>query len=110
MSEDALSAAVQPFILQPLVENAVRHGVANSASGGDVAVRIARDEGVVTLSVMNTIAAGAVSEGMAGTGLQCLRERLVLKYGPGRATVTVGEGTKFLVVVTLPWSPVDARA
>jgi LytS/YehU family sensor histidine kinase len=82
VGEDALAAAVPPFILQPLVENAVRHGVANSASGGDVAVRIARDQGVVTLSVTNTIADGAGSAGMAGTGLQRLRDRLALKYGP----------------------------
>lgn len=109
VSEDALSGAVPPFILQPLVENAVRHGVANSPSGGDVAVRIARDEGVVTLTVMNTMAAEAGTAGMAGTGLQRLRERLALKYGPGRATVVVGEGTKFLVIVTLPWKSMDSR-
>jgi hypothetical protein len=110
VSENALTAAVPPFILQPLVENAVRHGVANSPSGGDVAVRIARDDGVVTLSVTNTIAAGTGSGGMAGTGLQRLRERLALKYGPERATVVVAEGPRFAVAVTLPWHAVDSRA
>ncbi len=110
VKEDALAAAVPPFILQPLVENAVRHGVANTASGGDVAVRIARDEGVVTLSVTNTIADGVGSAGMAGTGLRRLRDRLALRYGPERATVVVATGTKFAVLVTLPWNPVDARA
>lgn len=110
VKEDALDAAVPPFILQPLVENAVRHGVANSPSGGDVAVRIRRDEGLVTLSVTNTIAAGARSAGMAGTGLQRLRDRLALKYGPGRAAVVVAEGTKFAVMVTLPWELRDSPA
>jgi hypothetical protein len=110
VSEDALDAPVPPFILQPLVENAVRHGVANSAAGGDVAVRIARDQGVVTLTVTNSIAGGATSAGMAGTGLQRLRDRLSLKYGPERATVVVANGTTFAVAVTLPWNPVDARA
>jgi hypothetical protein len=109
VSEHALDAAVPPFILQPLVENAVRHGVANSPSGGDVSVRIARDDGVVTLSVANTIAAGAAPSGMAGTGLQRLRERLALKYEPGRTHVEVATGTRFLVSVTLPWEPKDAR-
>jgi hypothetical protein len=46
---------------------------------------------------------------MPGTGLQRLRERLALEYGPGRATVVVGEGTKFLVIVTLPWKSMDSR-
>lgn len=109
VSEDALAAAVPPFILQPLVENAVRHGVADSPSGGDVSVRIARDAGVVTLSVKNSIAAESVPAGMAGTGLQRLRDRLALKYDPGRASVTVANGTSFAVMVTLPWQPRDAR-
>jgi LytS/YehU family sensor histidine kinase len=64
---------------------------------------------MVTLSVTNTIADGAGSAGMAGTGLQRLRDRLSLKYGPERATVVVANGTKFAVAVTLPWNPVDAR-
>jgi LytS/YehU family sensor histidine kinase len=110
VSEDALDAAVPPFILQPLVENAVRHGVANSPSGGDVAVRIARDDHVVTLSVTNTRTDGAGSSGMAGTGLQRLRDRLALKYKPDRAAVVVTAGTRFAVAVTLPWEPGDLRA
>jgi hypothetical protein len=105
VSEDALDAAVPPFILQPLVENAVRHGVANSPSGGDVAVRIARDDRVVTLSVTNTTTDGAASSGMAGTGLQRLRDRLALKYEPDRAAVVVTSGARFAVAVTLPWEP-----
>jgi LytS/YehU family sensor histidine kinase len=109
VSEHALDAAVPPFILQPLVENAIRHGVASSPSGGDVAVRIARDDGVVTLSVANTIASGTASGGMAGTGLQRLRERLALKYEAGRAKVEVATGTKFAVSVTLPWETKDSR-
>jgi len=110
VSENALGGAVPPFILQPLVENAVRHGVANSPSGGDVAVRIARDGDTVTLSVANTIAAGAVPAGMAGTGLQRLRDRLALKYDRERATVVHSSGATFSVVVTLPWEPLDARS
>jgi hypothetical protein len=108
--DEALAAAVPPFILQPLVENAVRHGAANSPSGGDVSVRIARDDGLVTLSVKNSIAPGAAPAGMAGTGLQRLRDRLALKYEPGRASVTVATGTSFAVVVTLPWHPRDTAS
>lgn len=110
VSEHALDASVPPFILQPLVENAIRHGVAGSPSGGDVAVRIARDDGVVTLSVSNTIAAGDGAAGMAGTGLQRLRDRLALKYAADRAGVVVTTGSRFAVAVTLPWEPGDSRA
>jgi signal transduction histidine kinase len=105
VSPDALDAAVPPFILQPLVENAVRHGVANSPSGGDISVSIARDDGSVLMWVANTMAGGAGAEGMAGTGLQRLRERLALKYAPGTTLVEVATGTKFAVSVRLPWQP-----
>jgi signal transduction histidine kinase len=108
--EPALEAAVPPFILQPLVENAVRHGVANAPAGGDVSVRIACTDGLVTLSVKNSIAGGAAASGMAGTGLQRLRDRLALKYDAGRASVTVATGTSFAVTVTLPWQTREAQA
>ena len=108
VSEAALDAAVPPFVLQPLVENAVRHGVANSPSGGDIAVSIARDEGSVLLWVANSMSNGT-APGMAGTGLQRLRERLALKYAPGTTRVEVAAGTKFAVSVRLPWQPKDAR-
>jgi Histidine kinase len=103
VSEAALDAEVPPFILQPLVENAVRHGVANSPSGGDIAVSIARDEGSVLLWVSNSIVNGTAPAGMAGTGLQRLRERLALKYAGERTEVEVATGTKFAVSVRLPW-------
>jgi hypothetical protein len=105
VSEAALDAAVPPFILQPLVENAVRHGVANSPAGGDIAVGIARDDGSVLLWVANSVTDGAVPPGMAGTGLQRLRERLALKYPAGSTHVEVATGTKFAVSVRLPWQP-----
>jgi LytS/YehU family sensor histidine kinase len=102
VSPDALDAAVPPFILQPLVENAVRHGVANSPAGGDIAVSIARDDGSVWLRVANSVSHHA-GDGMAGTGLQRLRERLALKYAPGTTDVEVATGTRFAVSVKLPW-------
>jgi len=110
VSPDALEAAVPPFILQPLVENAVCHGVANSPAGGDIAVGIARDEGSVLLWVANSVTNGSASAGMAGTGLQRLRERLALKYPAGSTKVEVATGTQFAVSVRLPWEPKDTRA
>jgi hypothetical protein len=109
VDDAALRAAVPPVTLQPLVDYAIRHGVANAAGGGDVAVRIARDGEIVTLSVTNTLCAGAPA-GMAGTGLQRLRDRLTLRYGRDRAAVVVTAGTRFTVAVTIPWDAQDAPA
>ena len=108
VSADALDAVVPPFILQPLVENAVRHGVAGSPDGGDITVSISRDDRSVLLRVANTLTDGS-SEGMAGSGLPRLRERLALKYAPGTTQVDVDTGSRFAVSVRLPWQPAGTR-
>jgi hypothetical protein len=104
VDDPALSAQVPPFVLQPLVENAVRHGAAASPEGGAVTLRIARVDHRVCIVVRNSVpAGGAAAAGMAGSGLRRLRERLELKYGPGRAGVetTAAEGD-FTVTMTVP--------
>jgi hypothetical protein len=108
VDDSTLDVAVPPFILQPLVENAVHHGAAASPSGGGLAIRISRDGGAITLTVRNRSTAGAGAAGMAGTGLQRLRERLALKYGTDRATVFATGGAEFAVTVTLPCEPGEA--
>ncbi len=104
IADDALSVRVPPFILQPLVENAVHHGAAAAADGGTVAIHIARHDGVVRIAIRNSVpASGSAAAGMAGTGLRRLRERLELKYGASRAVVEPrAAGGDFVVTVTVP--------
>lgn len=75
----ATSARVPPLMLQPLVENAVRHGVEPAAGGGWVRVQATRQRGQVEVLVTNSIGdeAGAPGSGMA---LHNLRERLRLLH------------------------------
>lgn len=104
IDDNALGTRVPSFLLQPLVENAVRHGAAVSPEGGDLAIRIAQQNGTVTIVVRNSapLLEGAVG-GMAGSGLRRLRERLELKYGPQRSAVeTTTAAGDFTVTVTLP--------
>lgn len=101
VDERALSARVPPFVLQPLVENALRHGAAASLEGGLVAIRIALADGMIHLVIRNTVA--GADAGMAGSGLRRLRDRLDLTYGPGRANLeAAAEGDDFVVTVTIP--------
>lgn len=51
---DALSACVPPLILQPLVENAVQHGIARSEDGGWIRIIARRTHGRLSLSVVNS--------------------------------------------------------
>jgi two-component system sensor histidine kinase AlgZ len=72
-------ARLPPLLLQPLVENAVRHGVEPSALGAQVRISTQRRGSVVVIKVSNTMPAGP---GPAGTGeaLRNVRERLSLLH------------------------------
>jgi two-component system sensor histidine kinase AlgZ len=75
----AVGARVPPLMLQPLVENAVRHGVEPAAEGGWVRVQATRVRGQVEVVVTNSIGdeTGPPGSGMA---LHNLRERLRLLH------------------------------
>jgi LytS/YehU family sensor histidine kinase len=84
--EAALAVSVPPFALQPLVENAILHGVAPRASGGLVEVSARRANGRICLAVRDD-GPGTSEEAIAAsprTGLRLLEERLAALYG-GRA-------------------------
>ncbi|MDB5931076.1 MAG: histidine kinase internal region [Polaromonas sp.] len=75
----AALARLPPLLLQPLVENAVRHGVEPSASGAQIRISTARRGGKVVIKVTNSVPAGT---GQAGHGLALtnVRERLFLLH------------------------------
>ncbi len=81
---DVRDRMLPPMLLQMLVENAVKHGIAASETGGDVVVRAELVDGVVRLRVTNPGRLG----GSGGTriGLANAQERLRLLYG-GRAAL-----------------------
>jgi hypothetical protein len=83
-AEDAaLACLVPPLLLQPIVENAVKHGLSPSASGGTVWVdaRIDGDRLVLLVRDDGAGPAGLQSTSGTGTGLANVRERLAFLYG-----------------------------
>ncbi|MEY4346348.1 MAG: hypothetical protein RL032_2180 [Pseudomonadota bacterium] len=72
-------ARLPPLILQPLVENAVRHGVEPSAAGADVMISTQRRGSVVVIKVTNTVPAGQGAQGH-GVALRNVRDRLELLH------------------------------
>jgi LytS/YehU family sensor histidine kinase len=79
---DALhDAAIPPFILQPLVENAIKHGVAPRAAGGHIVIRGYMDGGDLLLEVEDDAPAGLPTPKGFGVGLANTRERLETLYG-----------------------------
>jgi LytS/YehU family sensor histidine kinase len=107
-SAEALGTPVPPLILQPLVENAIRHGVSRVSTAGRVIVSAAVEDGVLRLSVSDDgpgIGNGNGTPG-SGTGLTNTRERLAELYGAsGRLQVErIPEGGT-LATVTIPCRP-----
>ena len=79
---------VPPLVLLTLAENAVKHGIAPSAAGGEVALVVTNVGGVLRLAVTSPGALGPATGG--GLGLRNTRARLALDYGPA-ATLHVGD-------------------
>lgn len=79
LDEQANAARLPSLVLQPLVENAVRHGVEPSASGADLQISTKRKGASVVIKVTNTVPAG---QGIAGHGvaLQNVKERIALLH------------------------------
>jgi sensor histidine kinase YesM len=100
-----LPLLVPPLILQPLVENAVRHGISRSSAAGLVAVRAGVDEGRLTLTVFDDgpgFTAASARRG-SGTGLRNTAERLQQLYG-ARAELHIEQpgGSGTVVRIRLP--------
>jgi len=80
---DALrDVSVPTFVLQPLVENAIKHGISVRREGGTIVIRARRDGDVLTLAVSNDGPPPvALAGGLEGVGLRNTRERLARMYG-----------------------------
>jgi len=78
-----------PLLLQPLVENAVKHGIAPSERGGQLRIQAHREGRNLRLSVANNgLPLGQASSGGTGLGLKNLEARLRLAFGD-RADLTL---------------------
>jgi signal transduction histidine kinase len=99
---EALAAAqVPPMLLQPLVENSVKHGLEPKVEGGTVNVSASEARGRLLLQVADT--GRGDQGGSGGVGLANLRERLAAVFG-GDATVQAGTDPAggYTVTLSLP--------
>jgi two-component system LytT family sensor kinase len=97
----ALDVPVPSMLLQPLVENAVRHGISPKLGGGIVRIEARRDGERLRVTVEDD-GVGFEETGREGIGLQNVRERLRVAYGP-RASIEIrsaaGRGTSVTMLV-----------
>jgi two-component system sensor histidine kinase AlgZ len=95
------AARLPPLLLQPLVENAVRHGVEPSASGAKIHIATTRRGGAVVIKVTNSAPAGSGPPGH-GLALTNVRERLFLLHDVQAQFKTTYKNGLFQVRLEIP--------
>jgi two-component system, LytTR family, sensor histidine kinase AlgZ len=93
---------VPPLVLQPLVENAVTHGIAHMLDGGMVQIHAERGTASLVVTVDNPCDADRPSGRGTGLGLRNVRERLESEYGPDARLRTEEADGRFVARIDIP--------
>ncbi|MFD1295370.1 sensor histidine kinase [Lysobacter gummosus] len=101
-----LDIPVPALILQPLVENAIVHGIARRRSQGALRIGAEQRGSVLVLEVENCMAPAVSTVRGTGVGLRSISSRLQLLYG-GRAALNqcITEAGRYFVCLSIPTSP-----
>jgi signal transduction histidine kinase len=89
--EDLADAMVPALILQPIVENAVKYGVASAPPPAAIDIEAHKSAGRLHIKVTDSGKSGSAKSGGAGIGLSNVRQRLRLIYGEERTNLTAGK-------------------
>lgn len=99
---DCNGCLVPPLLLQPLVENAVKHGIASMVEGGSIRLAARLKETALHITVENPFDPDGARAKTNGLGLQIVRRRLLARYGE-RADMLVEKGDRsYRVEILLP--------
>jgi hypothetical protein len=106
IAADAAEVPVPPMLVQTLVENALKHGIARLPAGGEVNVRAALEDGRLVLEVENNGSLAPPNRNGAGLGLKIARDRLRLLYRDrAKLELTERAGGTVAATVTVPRTP-----
>jgi two-component system, LytTR family, sensor histidine kinase AlgZ len=98
----AESCLVPPLILQPLVENAIVHGIANLTQGGTVRLKVLCNEGWLQISIENSFDPEAARSRKGGLGLSNVRQRVEARYPKQGSVRAEAEEDSFRVYISIP--------
>jgi LytS/YehU family sensor histidine kinase len=93
---------IPPLLLQPLVENAVKHGVAGMLEGGAIRLAVEQSDGAVSITVENGFDPEMPLPRKLGIGLSHVRRRLEVRYGEQASFDAGVYGRVYRVVLRFP--------
>lgn len=101
--EEIKDIAFPPMLLQPLVENAINHGLEPKIEGGEISIRGEKEGDILRLEVADT-GVGFYEDGTVGIGLSNIRERLAYLYGDrGRLMLHENKPSGLKAVIEVPY-------
>jgi two-component system, LytTR family, sensor kinase len=104
VGHDVSEARVPSLALQPLIENAIHHGIASRPKGGSIAIKARRDNGTLHISVADDGVASCGDHPVERIGLANTRKRLEQLYGTEqRFTFGASPGGGFVVELAIPF-------
>ncbi|MGA7379824.1 MAG: histidine kinase [Terriglobales bacterium] len=102
VEKKTMDVLIPPLLLQPLVENAIRHGIANLPEGGVIRLSAQENANVVSILVENSFDPDSPAPLKTGLGLDNIRQRLDTRYGSEASISVRTEGNRFQVSLSLP--------
>lgn len=110
IQEDSKRIEMPPLLLQPLLENAITHGIANLPEGGLVRLSSSGLNGRVSLAVENSFDPDSTPTRKGGLGLKNVRQRLEARYGKEASMRVSAEDDKFRVELSFPAHVAEVRS
>jgi hypothetical protein len=102
VDETALACRVPPLLLQPLMENAIGHGIAGLLDGGVIQFAVSRRDDRVVLRIENPRDADVAPRRSGGVGLENVRRRVQTAFGDRARIEAVAAPETFRVELNLP--------
>lgn len=102
VEESCTECRVPALVLQPLVENAIKHGIATLVDGGVIRLASRVRAGTLEVSVENGFDPEAPTPRRSGLGLRNVRDRLRMRFGGSAGVVTSAENNVFRAEMRFP--------
>jgi LytS/YehU family sensor histidine kinase len=102
ITEAALDIPLPPMMVQSLVENGIKHGVARLPEGGELLVAADATPNELLVRVSNSGTLPAAKEVSKGTGLENTRQRLALLYGEKASLQLAQQDGRVVATLRIP--------